>query len=312
MSPYKIAFAPLQGFTDAAYRNAHARIFGGVDSYYTPFVRIERNDFRTREMRDILPENNNVDQLIPQAIANKPEELGRIIERIVANGHSAVDINMGCPYPLLVRKHKGSGILAYPEEVEAMLSVLSAHPETRFSVKMRLGWASAEESMALLPLLNALPLTHITLHARLGNQQYKGETMIEEFARFYEACAHPLYYNGSLNTVEDIEQIVNQFPRLEGVMLGRGLLANPALAMEYKQGTAVDKATLYDQVSQLHAALVAHYTPLLQGDAQLLSHLKPHWEYLLPDAEKRLRKQIIKSNNMDRYLQAVDALLYNR
>lgn len=110
------------------------------------------------------------------------------------------------------------------------------YPQIHFSVKLRLGWENAEECLALLPLFNALPLTHIILHPRLGKQQYKGEVDLSGFEAFYNGCEKPLLYNGDLHTVEDIQTITERFPKLAGVVIGRGLLANPALAWEYRQG----------------------------------------------------------------------------
>lgn len=69
-----IHFAPLQGYTEAIYRNAHDAFFGGVDTYYTPFVRLEKGNFRRRDVRGIEPENNGVTHLIPQLIASSARE----------------------------------------------------------------------------------------------------------------------------------------------------------------------------------------------------------------------------------------------
>lgn len=205
-------------------------------------------------------------------------------------------------------KHKGSGILPYPAEVEALLKELVHYPELGFSVKMRLGWECADEWRLLLPLLNAAPLRRIVLHPRIGKQQYKGEVDLAAFTAFYEECAHPLVYNGDLLTVEDIRKVDEEFPRLEGVMLGRGLLANPALAWEYANGTVFSPDELYEKVKALHARLLQYYESHLQGEAQLLSKMKPYWEYLLPDADRKIKKAIKKATTMDKYLTAVNQL----
>ena len=232
---YKIEFAPLQGHTEFVYRNAHNKIFGGVDTYYTPFVRLEKGEsFRTRELRDIAPEHNEDINIIPQLIASTPEELKSIAQLFINKGYKKADINMGCPFPLLVRRQKGSGILAHPEKVEALLKAIEEIEELEFSVKMRLGLDSAEESLALLGMLNESKITHITLHPRLGVQQYKGEVDLDSFEKFYSQCKKPLIYNGDIMTIEDIENITNRFPNLHAIMIGRGILANPALAFEYK------------------------------------------------------------------------------
>ena len=74
-----IHFAPLQGYTEAIYRNAHATCFGGVDIYYTPFVRLEKGNFRKRDIRDIEPDNNHVPHLVPQLLASSPEKAETIL-----------------------------------------------------------------------------------------------------------------------------------------------------------------------------------------------------------------------------------------
>uniref|UniRef100_UPI0005A7614F tRNA-dihydrouridine synthase family protein n=1 Tax=Bacteroides neonati TaxID=1347393 RepID=UPI0005A7614F len=199
-------FAPLQGYTEAPYRDAHATVFGGIDTYYTPFVRIERGEFRRKDTRDIEPENNHVAHLVPQLIASDVEKAKTILALFIEKGYREVSINLGCPFPILAKRHNGSGMLPYPEEVKALLAIVEQYPEIRFSVKMRLGWENPEECLALAPLLNDLPLEHIALHARLGKQQYKGEVDLDAFAAFADICQKPLIYNGDLLTVEDIQQ----------------------------------------------------------------------------------------------------------
>ena len=230
-----IHFAPLQGYTEAFYRNAHAKYFGGVDTYYTPFVRLERGDPRRRDVRGIEPEENKVPHLIPQLIASSAEKAEVILSLFIEKGYREADINLGCPFPLLARRHNGSGILPYPEEVKALLSIVTRYPQISFSVKMRLGWEQPDECLALAPILNDLPLRQITMHPRLGKQGYKGEVDLEGFSAFREVCRLPLVYNGDIHLVEDIQRISKQFPSLAGIMIGRGLLANPALALEYKE-----------------------------------------------------------------------------
>lgn len=304
----KLYAAPLQGFTEAPWRNAHHEIFGGIDAYYTPFVRIERGEFRNKDLRDIAPENNSVSHLVPQLIASTPAELERLAALFIEQGHKEADLNMGCPFPLIAGKHKGAGILPYPQEVKALLDELVHYSELKFSVKMRLGWESGDEWRLLLPLLNDAPLQRIVLHPRIGKQQYKGEVDGTAFAAFYEECMHPLVYNGDLLTVEDIRRTAEAFPRLEGIMLGRGLLVNPALAWEYKEGVLLSQRELYIKVENLHARLLEYYEDHLQGDAQLLSKMKPYWEYLLPDADRKLKKAIKKATRRDKYLAAVNAM----
>ena len=310
-NPLPIHFAPLQGYTDAIYRRAHARIFGGIETYYSPFVRIERGEIRRRDARDVNPENNQGLHLIPQLIAPEAEKAEQIISLFTENGYQELDINLGCPFPMLAKRHNGSGMLPYPEEVKALLSTfVEKYPELRFSVKLRLGWENAEECIALLPLLNELPLSHIILHPRLGKQQYKGEVDLNGFEAFYNGCEKPLLYNGDLHTTEDIQTITERFPRLAGAVIGRGLLANPALAWEYQQGKKLPSNEVIKKVSQLHAEVYSNYEELLQGgETQLLMKMKSFWEYLLPDGDRKAKKAIHKTGKIANYRIAVNNLL---
>lgn len=310
-NPLPIHFAPLQGYTDAAYRQAHSRIFGGIDTYYSPFVRVEHGEIRRKDLRDILPENNRDIHLIPQLIASQPDKLEQIIALFIEQGYREADINLGCPFPMLAKRHNGAGMLPHPEEVKELLDAATGkYPQIRFSVKLRLGWERAEECLALLPVLNALPLTHIILHPRLGRQQYKGEVDLDGFEAFYNGCEKPLLYNGDLHTVEEIQAVAERFPKLAGVVIGRGLLANPALAWEYRQGTKLSPDERTEKVRQLHAAVFNSYEEQLQGgDMQLLMKMKSFWEYLLPDADRKAKKTIHKTGRLANYLAAVDRLL---
>lgn len=306
-----IHFAPLQGYTDAIYRQAHARIFGGIASYYTPFVRIEHGDFRRKDVRELEAENNRGVVLTPQLIASTPETILHILSLFIEKGYQEVDINLGCPFPTLAKRHNGAGLLPYPDEVKALLSAaLEAHPDIRFSVKMRLGWEDANECMALLPLLNSLPLSHITMHPRLGKQQYKGKVDLEAFQRFYAECEKPLVYNGDLLTLDDIERIESRFPRLAGLMIGRGLLANPALAIEYQQGEPLSPQAMMEKIRLLHADVFSQYGNLLEGgEQQLLTKMRTFWEYLLPDGDRKAKKVIHKTSKLSNYQAAVSNLL---
>lgn len=301
-----IHFAPLQGYTEAAYRNAHAAVFGGIDVYHTPFVRVDRGEFRHKDVRDILPENNRVARLIPQLIASEADKTERMIALFIEQGYREIDINLGCPFPMLAKRQCGSGMLPYPDKVEALLKQTEQFPDICFSVKMRLGWEKPDECLSLIPLLNAAPLTEITLHPRLGIQQYKGEVDMEGFTSFYEACRHPVVYNGDILTIADIHRITDRFPNLAGVMIGRGLLTNPALGWEYKEGRKLSPEEWHENLKALHTAVFLHYEEQIQGgETQLVTKMKTFWEYLAPQIDRKSWKAIHKSTTLTKYNIAV-------
>ena len=308
-----IHFAPLQGYTDVIYRNAHAACFGGIDAYYTPFVRLEKGTFRHRDVRGIEPGNNQVPHLIPRLIAPTAEKAEKILSLFIEKGYKEADINMGCPFPILAKRHNGSGILPYPEEVKALLSLITKYPQINFSIKMRLGWEDPEECLKLAPIINELPLRQVVMHPRLGKQQYKGEVDLKAFEAFQHVCKHPLIYNGDINHIEDIHRIQEQFPGLAGMMIGRGLLANPALAWEYQQNRTLEFDEMKEKIQSMHTYVYEEYIEQLKGgDLQILNKMKAFWEYLLPNADRKLLKAIHKSTNLHKYTQAVHAFFNQR
>lgn len=369
-----IHFAPLQGFTESAYRRAHFLHAGaagrntGIAAYYTPFLRVEKGAAREKDLRDLQQdldfikskqtntchcenqayettidscchsplgsschspldgESNNFYNVIPQVICRDASEFSILVDAIQKLKRDCgfapdevfpqIDINMGCPFPMQAKSGRGSGILPRIDAVREIFAEAATHAPLKFSVKMRLGYTSPEECLALLPLLNEAPLAHITLHPRLGIQQYKGALDFDAFQKFYEGCRHPLIFNGDVTSVTDIERLEQKYPKLAGVMIGRGLLANPAF---------ISGADPLPVLLQIHNALLADYRKRLQGDAQVLDKIRPFWTYAAeaaqdpsrdqpniacyqPDIPKRTIKKIAKARNLNDYLNAVQEL----
>lgn len=292
-----IAFAPLQGYTDAIYRQAYHECVGGVDEYYTPFVRIEHGEVRRKDLRDTDPERNAGVPTVPQVIAAGGDEFARLCDALQGQGWRRIDLNMGCPFPMQVRAGRGSGLLQHPDRIEEIQREMLRRPEVLFSVKMRLGQESAEEGLAAMPIVNGMPLIHVTLHPRLGRQQYKGVADREAFLRFHEACSHPVMYNGDITTLEEALKLQQHLPNIKGVMLGRGLLAHP-----WMLGDKEPAQVLHD----MHAIVYRHAVEHLCGDSQTLSRLHAFWEYA--DIPHKQKKAIMKATILTRYREAVAAL----
>lgn len=307
----KIYSAPLQGYTEAVWRNIHNSVFGGIDAYYTPFLRYERNEIRNKDIRDIEQKNNSVSNLIPQIIASTPEEMQPLLQLLRSEGYKRVDINMGCSFILQAKRRRGAGILPYPQMVQELMQEVTQNTDISFSVKMRLGWENKDEWRTLMPILNEAPLNNITMHPRLGVEQYKKSVDIDAFTNFYKECKHPIIYNGDITTLSDIKHIEEQFPNVEAVMLGRGLLANPALAQEYKEDREFTHEEKRALVKTMHDAMYEKLSPRLLGNTQFLSKMKPYWEYLLPDMLKREKKAILKSSTIEKYMMNVNIALSN-
>jgi len=301
----KLYFAPVQGFTEDSYRRIHNKLVGGVDSYYTPFIRLEHGGLRSKDLRDIRPEFNEGVNVIPQIIANGGEEFRTVLDAVRKDGYLRIDINMGCPFTLQARHGRGAGILAHPDKVGEICDVVRANPDIAFSVKMRLGMETKEEWKEILPILNDTPLVNIAIHPRIGTQQYKGEVDMEQFGEIVGQSTHPVIYNGDICTIDDIRRIESAYPTLDGIMIGRGLLARPSLAREYVDGTEWDERKRLQLVRRIHDELLEHHRSVIPSEDQLLGKIRTFWEYMEPSLGKKAYKKIMKAGNLKNYLAAV-------
>lgn len=305
-----IFFAPLQGYTDDVYRRVHYKLIGGVKNYYTPFVRVEVGAVRSKDQRDIAPENNSGVPVVPQIIFNSRKEFEYLTDRVKSLGYKEIDLNMGCPFPLQARHGRGCGILAHPDIVSDIIEGIKEHNDTIFSVKMRLGRDNSSECDKIIELLNNVQLKHITLHPRTGIQQYKGTVDYDAFERIYTQSRNPIIYNGDIVTLEDIRRIENKYPNIKGIMLGRGLLGAPSLAVEYANDKQWSNSERIALMLKMHNALMTEYSRILKGDTQMLNKMRTFWEYSEALLGRKPYKKVMKSGNLKNYLAAVDELKY--
>lgn len=293
--------APLQGVTDNVWRMAQHSVFGGVDAYYAPFMRVEHGEVRRKDLRDVDPERNTGITLIPQILACQPDHALMMVEALKHMGYIRIDINLGCPFPPIALHRKGAGMLAHPELVETMFKALATIGDVEYSLKMRIGWDQNDQWRDILPLMDIIKPVSIAIHPRTGKQQYKGELDIEQFEALLAASPWPVVYNGNLRTVEDIQEIIQRYPTLAAVMVGSGLAANPGMF-------APD--AMPDDYRRFHDLLVEGYTQQLNGgEAQLVRHLQDIWQTFLPGTSHKLFKAIRKSRTLEQYEAAATAAL---
>lgn len=300
-----IHFAPVQGHTDAAYRHFHSSRYGGVDSYYTPFIRLEHGDIRQRDLRDAFGELTEATSAIPQLIFRDYEELSALTSRMKSEGAARIDINMGCPFPLQTGKGRGAGFLGNADQIAHLEETLGRYPELSYSVKMRLGYDDPQEWRGVMPVLNRLELRHIDVHPRVARQQYGGELHMDQFADLLAESRNPVVFNGELRTPADMRRVMEEYPGVAGLMIARGVLGRPSLAAEYAEGREWSRNERISEMLRFHRLLLDHYTGLLCGDSQLLSKIKPFWEYAEEEIGRKAWKAIKKATNIAKYHSAV-------
>lgn len=307
----KLHLAPLQGYTESDYRQAFADVYGSAADVvlYTPFLRLEKGAPARRGVRDATADGAAGLVTVPQIIFNSTDEFTALTDLLTAAGHDRIDLNLGCPFAPQVRHGRGAGLLARPDVVRDVARLITDRPACTFSVKMRLGVDRPDQWKEIVDVFNDVPLSHVAVHARTAAMQYAGSPLLDEFALAAEAITHPVVYNGDIKSPRDIDAILSRFPSLSGVMIGRGALARPSLFAEWSTGTEWNREQRLEAIGRLHALYSERLAARLCGDHQLLSKLKPFWDYLEDEIGHRNYKAIRKSRNLDAYDTAVAAAL---
>lgn len=303
----KFYFAPLEGISWYVYRNMQAKHFKAADCYITPFIAPnQKREIRNKDKQDILPEHNEGLCVVPQIIGNRADEFIDTARQLQDLGYKEVNLNLGCPSGTVVAKGKGSGFLSKPDELELFLDEIFSGLQMDISVKTRIGRYDEDEFYELMELFNRFPIKELTIHPRIQKEFYSGTPHMELFAYAYENSKNPICYNGDIFKAEDYKKLAETYPKLEAVMLGRGILANPALLEEISgEGKATKK-----RIKAFHDELLAVYEEMLFGEITVLHKMKELWHYMIcifTNGEK-YGKQIRKAKTLTEYKGIVNAL----
>lgn len=281
-------FAPMEGLTDRIFRRLHRQYFGGVGRYYMPFLSPTAHRSLTHREEEALP--MAVGGEVPQLLTRVPEDFLWAARQCRDRGYDEVNLNLGCPSGTVCAKGKGAGMLCKPDELDAFLDTVCATTPLEISVKARIGYANAEEFPRLLEIFNRYPLKVLILHPRLRSQFYSGSVNLEASRLAYRESKNPLCYNGDLKSLADIQRLQQEFPALEQVMLGRGLLRNPGMLCP--QGT--QREALEAFMDELFSAYRQR-----MGGHNAMFRMKEHWSYLIDlfDGSEKLGKALRKTTD---------------
>eukprot|EP01093_Parvamoeba_rugata_P008629 TRINITY_DN2467_c0_g1_i4.p2 TRINITY_DN2467_c0_g1~~TRINITY_DN2467_c0_g1_i4.p2 ORF type:complete len:315 (-),score=62.29 TRINITY_DN2467_c0_g1_i4:178-1122(-) len=306
--------SPLQGFTDFRFRNAFHKYFGGIDTFYAPYIRLNgKMVIKNSYQKDLQPENNTTLEVIPQVMTGDADEFLFVVKYIQSLGYKESNWNLGCPYPMVTKQGMGSGLICNPEKIDHILK--RAHEETDVvvSMKMRMGYENAEEILDVFPILDSYPLKNIAIHARIGKQLYKGGVDLDAFQKCVESTTHKLYYNGDITTVAKFQEMQKRFPSIDHFMMGRGLIADPFLPSMIKNNTTEYPKDRWKIFSEFHDTIYQQYDEALSGPTPIKMKMQGFWEYFAQSTSNphKAFKKIKKANNPRAYQQAVREILNN-
>lgn len=272
-------FAPMEGVTGYIYRNAHHDFFPGIDKYFAPFISPSNNGaFHPKELRDVMPENNVAGiVLVPQILANRAEYFIQAANDLKKLGYEEINLNLGCPSGTVVAKKKGAGFLEDPEKLDTFLEEIFSKTNQKISIKTRIGINSPEEFEELLQVYNKYPLEELIIHPRIQKDFYKNHPNLAVFSEAYQKSRNPLCYNGDLFSKKEVDRFCGDYPSVDCVMIGRGLIANPGLVEEIKGEPALTK----EHLKAFHDRLYDDYKAILSPEKIVLCKMKEVWSYMV-------------------------------
>ncbi len=274
----KYYLAPMEGITGYIYRNSYKKFFNNIDKYFTPFIVPNKStSLRTKELRDILPENNKGMNIVPQILTNDSEGFIITARKLQQLGYNEINLKLGCPAGTVVSKNRGSGFLAKREELDIFLDEIFKIDDIKISIKTRIGKDSPEEFYELIKIYNKYPIEELIIHPRTQKDFYGNEPNLDVFKDALSLSSNPICYNGDIFTVSDYNRLIKTFPKVKTIMLGRGILANPGLINEIKNNTAIHKEVL----KEFHDEILNKYIELYNEDRNALFRMKELWGYMI-------------------------------
>lgn len=296
----------MEGLTSRIWRRLHAERFGGADAYYVPFTTpTALPKFTDRQLLELAPNVNAGLPVVPQLLTADANNFGWAVKALADMGYTEVNLNMGCPSGTVDARGRGAGMLREPWKMRAFLeAIFAADPPLPITIKTRLGWTDAEEFAGLLSIFKDFPLAGLIVHLRTRNDFYRGEVRSESFARFYPDIDFPLGYNGDLTNLEEMRAVLASYPKLSVLMVGRALMADPALFRRYRGGPAASA----DEIFSFADELFTRCAEAFHSQNNALERLKEYWFYQtsLFAPMPRLEKALFRAKNAAAFFQAMD------
>jgi len=237
-----LALAPMQDVTTLDFWRVLAR-YGGADVYWTEYFRVHGNSRPDKWILRSITENPTGRPVVAQLIGNDIPALVRTAKALQQFPVAAIELNLGCPAPVVYRKCAGGGLLREPQKIDAILGALRDAVTIPFTVKTRIGFKSPAEFDTLLPLFAKHPIDLLTVHGRTVVQMYRPGVRYDLIARAVRELRCPVLANGNVHGPEQAQALLAE-TGARGLMIGRGAIRNPWLFSQIRQQLRGEKIKL--------------------------------------------------------------------
>jgi tRNA-dihydrouridine synthase len=275
-----LALAPMQDVTDLPFWNL-LKDYGGADVYFTEYFRVYPTSVLNKHILKSITENPTGRPVIAQMIGNDIPSLVRSAIELQEYPIVAVDLNLGCPAPVVYRKCAGGGLLRQPQQVDALLGALRDAVKIKFTVKTRLGFDTADVFPELLPIFAKHSLDLLTVHGRTVKEIYRSEVHYDYIARAVAEIPCPVLANGNIYSAQKAGDVLRS-TGARGLMIGRGAIRNPWLFHQIRQhqrGETLFIPRGFEVLAYVRALYAAVCSPDIRESAQV-QKMKKYMNYL--------------------------------
>jgi tRNA-dihydrouridine synthase len=264
------ALAPMQDVTTLQFMRVIDH-YGGPEIYWTEYFRVHGDSRPEKWILDSITKNPTGKPVVAQLIGNDIPALVRNAKLLQKFPVAAIDLNLGCPAPIVYRKCAGGGLLREPQKIDAILGALRDAVTIPFTVKTRIGFESAAEFDALLALFAKHPIDLLTVHARTVTQMYRPGVRYDLIAHAAKELKCPVLLNGNVFSATQAKQLLAE-TKGRGLMIGRGAIRNPWLFDQIRaelRGEKIKLPTGRDLLAYIHELWDNEITPGVRESAQV-------------------------------------------
>jgi tRNA-dihydrouridine synthase B len=275
-----LALAPMQDVTDLPFWKLMTT-YGGADVYFTEYFRVHATSNLEKYILKSITENPTGRPVIAQMIGNDVPSLVRTARELQQYPIAAVDLNLGCPAPVVYRKCAGGGLLREPQRVDAILGALRDAVKIKFTVKTRIGFDSPAVFDEMLPIFSRHSLDLLTVHGRTVQEMYRPKVHYDYIARAVAEMNCPVLANGNVWSAQKANEIL-RITGARGLMIGRGAIRNPWLFHQIRQhqrGETIFIPNGHDLLAYVRALYDAVCSPDVRESAQV-QKMKKYMNYL--------------------------------
>jgi len=273
-----LQLAPMQAMTDIIFMNTYHRIFGGFNEMMSPYLLASANSpMKIQRLQNYYSDLNSEINLVPQLLSNDAEGFVYYANVLFDAGFKKVNWNLGCPFPFVTKKQRGSGLLPYPYKIEDILELMIPKLKPDLSIKIRLGLNHPDEILPIIDILNKYPIIETIIHPRTALQKYEGNADVEFFKQIFPQFKMPIIYNGDIITKEQVD-LIDKDIDLKGYMIGRGAFINPFITnqinnIEFSQEVKLAK------YKEMYFSLHNYYKETTITEAGFIGRMKEMWWY---------------------------------